>query len=127
MNPTIPTMFSLKNSNFAFTLLVIGFLSIHKIQAQDSQEYFRYFELKMKSSVDIDDSSLSEKHAGKSFSIHSTCSTKHSIIIAVPASYPKRIDAIKDELAQQFKKEISKSQEEKIQVIKASDLQSFCQ
>ena len=81
----------------------------------------------MNSSVDIDDSSLSEKHVGKSFSIHSTCSTKHSIIIAVPATYPKRIDAIKSELAQRFKKEVSKSQEDKIRVIKVSDLQSYCQ
>ncbi|MEM9050525.1 MAG: hypothetical protein AAGC47_00605 [Bacteroidota bacterium] len=127
MNPTIPTMFSLKNIYLAFTILVISSFSINILQAQDSEEYFRYFELKMKSSVDIEDASLSEKTADYSFSIHSTCSTKHSIIIAVPASYPKRIDAIKDELAQRFKKEISKSQEDKIQVIKVSDLQSFCQ
>lgn len=120
-------MFSPKNRCFTLTILVLSMLSFNKINAQENGEYFRYYELKLKPSADLNKTFLSDKINESPFRFHSTCPINHSIVVSVSANYPKRIDAIKNELHQQFKKELSKADGEKIKVIKASDLQSYCQ
>jgi len=98
-----------------------------QVNAQKNVAYARYYEVKLKQSVKLETSSFSEKIKETPFRIHSLCSSHHTLLIAVPADYPKRIPAVKQELAQQFKKEISKFKEDDIKVIKVADLQSYCQ
>lgn len=119
-------MFNPLNSAKFCTLICIGLFACMATKAQEATTYYRYFEVKLKSKVDLSDQQNTLSTKGDAFEFHSSCDTKHSVVVAVRADYPKRIPAIEEELADLFKKKLLGDQESSISIIKAPELQSYC-
>jgi len=108
--------------------LLIGFLIISSFSlAQESTTYYRYFEIELKQSVDIKNDVKADLLRETPFLIHVTCGARNSVIVAVPADYPKRVHQIEDEIKSSLESVISTKKSKSLHTIKAIDLDSFCQ
>jgi len=119
-------MFSPLNSAKTCTIFCIGLLACIVAKAQESDTYYRYFEVKLKPKVALEEQQNSFQPKGDYYQFHSACEDLHSVIVAVRADYPKRIPAIEDELAALFKKNMLSDKASSISIIKAPELQSYC-
>jgi hypothetical protein len=95
--------------------------------AQESTTYFRYFEIELEQSVDLEKDIRSDIFRETPFQLRSSCTSRNSILVAVPADYPKRVHEIEAELKTSLKRIVSTKKIESLQTIKAIDLDSFCQ
>jgi hypothetical protein len=119
-------MFSPLNSAKICTIICVGLLTCLVAKAQESETYYRYFEVKLKPKVELEEQRNSLQSKGDYYQFHSSCEDRHSVIVAVRADYPKRIPAIEDELAVLFKKNMLSDKASSISIIKAPELQSYC-
>jgi len=121
-------MFSpLKTYKSTFFLFVGFFIISSYSQAQEVTTYYRYFEIELRQSVDAGKDLKSNLFGEKPFQIHATCKLKNSVVISVPADYPKRVHQIEEEIKNSLKTVISEDKIESLHTIKALDLESFCQ
>jgi hypothetical protein len=121
-------MFSPMKTFKSSFFLLIGFFIISSFShAQESTEYFRYFEIELEQSVHLEKDIRSDLFSETPFQMHSSCSLKNSIIVAVPAEYPKRVHQIEDDLKTSLQSVISLDKIEALHTITALDLESFCQ
>lgn len=120
-------MFSPLKTFKSTIFLLIGFCTISTFStAQESADYFRYFEVKLEQSVDLEQRVNANLFRETPFSIHSTCSSRQTVIVAVSADYPKRVLQIEEELRITLKDIISTEKIKSVQTVKVSNLETLC-
>lgn len=63
------------------------------------EKYFRYFEVEVKARSEMQSESIREVFSRHShMSLEAVCPDKNRLVIAVDASYPKRIEAMEEEI-----------------------------
>ena len=106
----------------------LGFFLISSFsQAQESASYYRYFEVKLEQSVDMEKDIRSELFSQTPFQLRTSCNSRNSVLVAVRADYPKRVYQIEDELKTVIQSRISSDNIQSIHTVSALDLESFCQ
>jgi hypothetical protein len=107
----------------ALVFVVIGILLSSEGQ---SQTYFRYFEVEAEESFNPDELS-NEVFEGSTFEIEATCATRSSLIVRVPATYPKRIEAIESEVLEKLSAQIPAEAIKGISPVKPIEVENYCQ
>jgi hypothetical protein len=121
-------MFSPLKTCKSTVFLLLGFFIISSFSyAQETTTFYRYFEVSFEQSIDSQRDVTSDLFNKTPFQLRSACSSRNSIIVAVPADYPKRVHQIEDELKTSLQSAFSSDKIESLQTIKATDLESFCQ
>lgn len=91
--------------------------------AQDSVTYYRYFEVKTPN-ASFRSEMPEDFFSGTSFNLEESCTSK--ILVKIPADYPKRVPAIKEELLEAMRSRSSALEIESIETIKATEVENFC-
>lgn len=114
-------------SLFAFAFLFFSQITASECCAQE--QYFRYFEVHSPSLSDADLNSIKSKLEKQEFmAVYATCPSTNKLLIAVDASYPKRIDDIEMELSDLvLGKNARKKESAHIRMIPASERNQICQ
>ncbi|MFT6996347.1 MAG: hypothetical protein ACJAQ4_000086 [Cryomorphaceae bacterium] len=120
-------MFSPMKTFKSTFFLLIGFIISAFSYAQESTAYFRYFEIELEQSVDLEKDVKSDLFSETPFQLRSSCNSRNSIVVAVPANYPKRVPQIEEELKTSLQSVFSSDKIESLHTITALDLESFCQ
>jgi len=121
-------MFSPLKTFKSAIFLLIGFTIVSSFsQAQETSTYFRYFEIELTQSVNLEEDVRSDLFSDTTFELRSSCGAKNSFIVAVPANYPKRVYQIEEEIKTSLQSTISSDKIESLHTISAIDLESFCQ
>lgn len=102
------------------------FLSV-STAAQETTQYFRYFEVLFERSFDVQSNDHTDLLGEKPFKIHSSCSAKNSIIVKVPADYPKRVYQIENDLRDEINDALNSDKIKSLRQLKATEPESFCQ
>lgn len=114
-------------SLFALSLFLAAQITASECHAQE--RYFRYFEVYSASISDADLIEIKSKLEKQEFmSLYASCPSSHKIMIAVDASYPKRINDIEKELMDMVVgKNARKKETVQIRSIAASERNQICQ
>ncbi len=114
-------------SLFAFSLFFVAQFTANECYAQE--KYFRYFEVYSASISDADLIEIKSKLEKQDFmSLYASCPSAKKIMVAVDASYPKRINDIEKELIDMVAGKNSRKKETvQIRSIAASERNQICQ
>lgn len=112
----------------SFFCLLLLWLLAFSANAQESNNYYRYF------SVTVNDLTRAEfeqltasRTANETYDLHSFCSTNSTVLIKVDATATaKRIDDIKSEINQLFSHRFSSARVQRVTQISYSDQFNFC-
>ena len=117
----------------SFRLLICTVLfgvSVNCLQAQDVQatRYYRYFTVEFKKINNADFQVLSaNKRESATFSFKSICNASSKVLVAVDASYPKRVDDMKLEIESIIHSKLPNAKIRATENISVSDEPNFCQ
>ncbi len=119
---------------FALRLIILFFAIFGLVNALSAQSnesepptFYRYFEISWTEMTDNQRSKFSNSIANHpSFRIHANCPAGKKVLVAVPASYPKRIDDIQTELEELYGAVIPKSTLTSIEIIALPATTNFC-
>jgi hypothetical protein len=102
--------------------------TIHANPAPQDEQYFRYFSIEIEDLEDFEPSLFEEALSDRSaYSVLETCNSQNALLIAVNANYPKRVDAIAEELQQMLLEVIPSRKLKGIETITLDEKVSFCQ
>jgi hypothetical protein len=121
-------MLSYVNACRSTFLLAVGtILFSTSLPAQESTQYFRYYEVKLDQSIRVQTDIRADIFGEKPFEIYGSCDSKNSVVVKVPANYPKRVYQIEEELKNAFSQALKESKITSLSPLKATDTESFCQ
>lgn len=114
-------------SLFAFALFVLAQVTASECHAQE--KYFRYFEVHSPSFSETELNSVKAKLEKQEFmALYASCPTVNKLVVAVDASYPKRIQAIEKEIIEMVAGKNARRQEAVlIKSVAASERNQICQ
>ncbi len=116
-----------------FRLLICMLLlvaSMNGIHAQESQatRYYRYFTVEFKKINSADFQALTANQRETDvFSFKNLCNSSSQILVAVDASYPKRVDDMKLEIESIIHSKLPNAKIRATENISVSDEPNFCQ
>ncbi len=109
------------------SFLVVSILLAQFGQAQETSPYKRYFEIKFSESPISKVEMEAEVLADSPFQFIRSCSERDATLIAVSADEPMRIRDMISELENRIREHAPDSQVESIEVVKASESETYCQ
>lgn len=111
-----------------YTILFV--LSVNCVHAQVSPntKYYRYFtvELKKMSTEDFDILTSNQEESA-TFLFENICDASSKVLVAVDASYPKRVEEMKLEIEEIIHSKLPDVKIRATESISVSDEQNFCQ
>ena len=117
---------SLLNNRSVFVLIFALLLISHFSEAQESAQYFRYFEVTFDETYTVRPDVGNDLFGEKPFEVSVSCIAKNSIIVKVPADYPKRVHQIENDLSYEINKALNSDKIKSLRQLKATDQESFC-
>lgn len=111
-------------------LFAIFTLSAQQASAQKtdsgSPTHFRNFEVEITTWTDQDMDQLRRTFADKVMVLRQTCRKSNTILVAVDASYPKRVEAIREEISAELARVLSADRIVKIESIPHQKTINYC-
>ncbi len=114
-----------------FIALFICFISGYQVNAQKSssepEAYFRYFKLETGHLTSVQLSNLENSFDNhREIKMKSSCIDGKSVLLAVNASYPKRIEAIREEIMSICSAHFSRADIRSVISVALPDITNFC-
>lgn len=118
-------------NNFRLLIcFVLFFVSANYLHAQDThnQRYYRYFTVEFKKINSGDFQALTaNQRESATITFKNICSTSSKVLVAVDASYPKRVEDMKLEIESLINSKLPNAKIKATENISVSDEPNFCQ